>query len=137
MCLLTTNPVVRVTKRERRFWKVLIYQQAYEMYCTPFMGIGVRSGELETQPRDDFEYCSYNFQGTKYYEIEGGAYHLFRTRIGAEIFRKRMGGKNWKNLKVVKAIVPKGTKYITGTYTGLRSLAVKQVIYKFKEDRSW
>ena len=137
MCLTTTNPVVRVTRRKRRFWKVLVYQPAYEMYCTPFIGVGVRSGELETQPRDDFDPSSYNFHGTKYYEIEGGAYHLFRTWIGAQTFKKRMEGKNMRSMKVVRAIVPKGTKYMTGTYNGLRSLVVKRVVYKFKEDRSW
>lgn len=136
MCLTTTNPVVRVTRRKRRFWKVLVYQPAYEMYCTPFMGVGVRSGELETQPRDVFNPSSYNFHGTKLYEIGDGAFHLFSTWIGAQIFKTRMRGKNTGRLKVVRAIVPKGTKYMTGTCNGLRSLAVKQVVYKFKENRS-
>lgn len=132
MCLLTTNPVVRVTRRKRRFWKVLVYQPAYKKYRTPFMGAGVRSGKLETQPRDDFDPISYYFRGTKRYEIGGGAYHLFRTWIGAQMFKTRMRGMNMGRLKVVRAIVPKGTKYMTGTWNGLRSLTVKQVVYKFK-----
>ena len=124
------DPKVREAKRDRRFWKVLLKERDQEYGTTPFRGFNVFPDTLYDQPDDDFDTFSYNSHGTKYYEVEGGSYHLFRTWLGALRFILRC--RYWgKNMVVVKAVVPKGAKYMSGTYNGILSVAVKKVIYKF------
>ena len=65
--------------------------------------------------------------GKRTFCVDGRGYHLFKTWFGAR--------KLWKEItraqdaKIVMAVVPRGTYYISGDYDGCRSVVVKKVKY--------
>ena len=133
MCLITNDPTVKVANRDMTFWKVLRMQEDGS-YRTPYMEMYVQPNALyvEAQEPTDFNMWSCKDEdGVSYYHVENYAYHMFKTFLGALRLKKSFIYQ--RGLRVVRAVVPKGTLYVEGEYDGIKSIAAKKVMYKFKE----
>ena len=129
MCLTTTRLKLRKTRLPRVYWKVLLGNYGGTRKYTPYKGMEVESGVLYEESGWHFDTRVERIDGKRTCCIDGRGYHLGKTWFGAR--------KLWKELtraqdaKIVMAVVPRGTYYISGDYDGCRSVVVKKVKYKF------
>ena len=133
MCLITNDPTVKVANRDMTFWKVIRMQEDGG-YRTPYMDVYVRPNTLyveSVEPTDFKMWSCKDEDGVSYYHVENYAYHMFKTFLGALRLKKSFIYQ--RGLRVVRAVVPKGTLYVEGEYDGIKSIAAKKVMYKFKE----
>ena len=113
------------------FYKVLLkvnYHQENEFYVSPVFGVKAPIGELLSQPKqDEFEY---DVRKNGVIEINGGGFHLFTTKEDAIEWMEYTGLMNMtKDFVVAKAVVPKGTLYVKGTFFHRDSVIAKNVMY--------
>lgn len=129
MCLTTTKLRLRKTRLPRVYWKVLLGNHDDTRRRTPYKGMEVESGVLYEESGWHFDTRVEYIDGRRTFCIDGRGYHLFKTWFGARELWKVLTGA--QDAKIVMAVVPRGTYYITGDYCGCRSVVVKKVKYKF------
>ena len=124
---------VRKTLFPRTYYKVLFrswsgYFQDWQ-YLTPYFNMDVVMGREYRIPDDEeWEFgaappdvpCSY---------VDGGCYHLFRTKDGACRELANRGESGNGRYVIVKAVVSPGTEYIKGEYCGSKCICVRKVKY--------
>ena len=142
MCLFLKTNVLdentfKTAKEDLAFYKVLLYLKNVnvnvedgERYATPYRGMPVKLGELYQDVEPNY-FVTQSTMAPGYERcIFGGGFHLFRDYADALDF-----GEMFSNSRVVRAIVPKGTRYAVGDYKLCRfgrvykSAVAKSVIY--------
>lgn len=129
MCLTTTRLKLRKTRLPRVYWKVLLVGHDGTSKYTPYKGMEVESGVLYEESGWHFDTRVEYIDGQRTFCVDGRGYHLFKTRFGARKLWKKI--PRGQDAKIVKAVVPRGTYYVSGDYCGCRSVVVKKVKYKF------
>ena len=134
MCLFLKKNIpdeetFKTAEKDLTFYKVLLTSD--EGYYTPYRVMLVRFGKLY---QDDDQYYFVTKPGVPEPEYDrrifGGGFHLFRDYVDAVDFSEM-----FKNSRVVKAVVPEGTRYAVGDYKLCRfgreykSVVAKSVIY--------
>jgi len=129
----------RKTRFTRTYYKILDVSQyvhdcwnnetnQYEKvqtYDTPYVGMSVELGkDYEIPENKKWELYGDSVTNKTTY-VEGGCFHLYRTKMGAE-----SDCLNSKSKVIVKAIVPKGTEYIKGWYGFEKCICVRKVRYE-------
>jgi hypothetical protein len=105
MCIIVTKPP-KIAEEDIVAYKVLEIRRKF--LCTPFQSMHIEFNRLYT-----------NKYKEGYYRITSGVYHLFSS-IEDAILLKEHAEKEYANdfnkseFIVVKAIIPKGTKYYIG-----------------------
>ena len=138
MCMaIYGTPKVKKARKDHVFYKVLWELRPGKEYYAPFMETPTTLGKLYSDTKqDEFFFdpwisadpskvgCSVGF----------GGYHLFKEKKGADAcldeLENNWPGATWKKYIVVKAIVPKGTKYVEGYFNDCKSIVAKSVIYE-------
>ena len=54
--------------------------------------------------------------------------YCYKTEDAACLHRLGLGGPRWGNFKLLKLRIPKGTKYVTGTYEGSQTINAEEVL---------
>ena len=132
MCLITKKRTY-VTTRERTFYKVAIYEwdaEDHDLHIyTPFKKNRLVLGKLYKEPTKGFEFHDNHSDNVaittetsvkltdEHKAVYGGGHHLFTRKKDAEDFAVKMD----KNAKVLRAIVPAGTKYVVGKFFAWKS----------------
>ena len=148
MCLtLSQKPVVKTTQKDRTFYKVLIeYDEPTKYYVdggkllsedtsyliTPHRWDKATLGVLNCQKDTEiFPYVHGRAYDEDYYSINEGGFHLYTRKKDAlqDVKDRRFFLRNCHAI-VVKAVVPKGTKYVRGDYGRNPSVCVKKVRYE-------
>ena len=147
MCLEAKRPSKgRFAFRTRTFYKILHHYG--DVWYTPFREEQVKLGELYIQETSDFRWwkgwCGAGRNWAEWWELHGGAYHLFERKKDAEDFLlKQCKAHDWNldDYKVVKAIVPRSSSYVKGFFSGrfhfyansesysYRAIGAKSVMY--------
>ena len=146
MCLVATDWEVKELPEETTFYKVLVCHENIGSYFSPHEYMPIEFGVDYEIPEDtDFDIIAPVTPGEccdKY--VEGGCYHLFVHSDDAYrdaqfltegcmwLYTSPDSNKGEKKYtyRVVKAIVPKGTKYIKGTYGRDEAICVRKVRYE-------
>ena len=138
MCMTINKPLKNVKVRKTLFphtyYKVLFkswseYFQDWQ-YLTPYFNMDVVMDREYRIPDDvEWELSSYTPDGPCSY-VDGGGFHLFRTKRGAMHEFASHGSMGHINYIVVKAVVPPGTEHVKGYYCGEKSIVVRRVKYK-------
>ena len=136
MCLVVDREIFRpsTTRKDEVYYKVArTYATDYygdELFQSPFYNMVIIPGQLYSI-KDDKKWDIYrNILNPCEFMVNGGCYHLYEKREDAE--RLAAGHYGWV---VLKAVVPKGTKYVKG-YTqcgrmgSIPSLAVRKVRFE-------
>ena len=139
MCLYVKkeNFEVRTAEQDLYFYKVLTPSRDGKTFYTPIYHKPVKLGETYEEEGDDFNitrawWLSEVYDSMFDHKIDEGCFHLYETIDGAKEFAF------WfcEGLRIVRAIIPKGTKYAVGftkatVNGGLHpSIVTKKVIYK-------
>ena len=140
MCTLVKNDFkVEVAQEDLVFYKHAIgyaTRKRETYFRTPFRYFDIVPGETYTEI-GLFEPHNYSAKG---FEFGKGWFHLYKD---LEIAKECAGGvissyhKDYPNEPfsvVMKAIVPKGTEFIRGTFCGLDSILTKCVRYELIEE---
>ena len=146
MCLIRKDRTVKVADRDLTFYKVLEDFGDEYTFRTFFRGWGVILNQLYSDENEDFDFKTveassyrdvrdpYPFAcGDYLYKIDGGGFHLYTRKEDAE--RIVNDFKDRSKCVLVKAVIPKGTKYVEGTFDPMSlyaapSICTKRVIYK-------
>ena len=141
MCLRVKDPTkIKTTGKERVFYKILaVVEGKDDFLVTPYIGQGVCLGGTNYTCQDGFDFV----ERRDWFEVTRGGFHLFKNLKDAE------NEARWMNdhfifynghiregcvseYRVYKAIVPKGTTYIEGTFHvfSYPSVVVKEVRYE-------
>ena len=149
MCLMCKDePVVRHTTKERVFYKVLAIGIKMPLgesnLYTPFMSLNVTIGKRYCQNNadtfhyvKDYQYNQFNEKTLRGYTIENGGYHLYKRKKDADDLCDYLNNKyrtnkyTFNDYFVVKAIVPKGTAYVSGEYRDAKCVITKKVRYEY------
>ena len=138
MCLLTNDKKVLTAEKDLTFYKVVKLDKNGK-YFSLFMYDRITIGKLKKQKYiNGFRFIQ-NAYNVFDYRIEAGGYHLFTNLNFAKEYAD---GESWggvRRTKVIKAIVPKGTKYVKGVYNtcfhgNVESVVAKMVIYEELEN---
>ena len=136
MCLLIRKKKVRV---HRALWnitayKILVPSTSYDPnsddsgYMTPFYSMHVKFGELyEQDDKDKLDYFTWKKGKKTFHELDEGVYHLYKWKKDAKDDIENYDYP--EGSIVVKAIIPRGTKYVNGWYGWARAFGAKSVIY--------
>lgn len=143
MCLVATDWEVKELPEETTFYKVLVCHENTGSYFSPHQYMSIKFGVDYESPEDtDFDIIT----PVEHYEryVDGGCYHLFvhsddAYRHAVYLMEKDNWFGNYQSpfacndncsYHVVKAIVPKGTKYIKGCYGADDAICVRKVRYE-------
>ena len=105
-----------VAERDITCYKVFYQKRGYKAIVTPFRQFRMYLKRLYTTKDCDCPYAV-----GKQYIVEGGCFHSFKSRQGANGFiksQKKYDGTKGFYLVAVKCIIPKGSAYYTGTFYG-------------------
>ena len=140
MCLVSKEkPVVKVTEDERVFYKVLATKTTRSWLnpglFTPYMEDKVGLG-VEYSMDDDQGFHEHQDKNNEFYIVGYGGYHVLENECDARYEvdylsdAERECYDTLSGYRVFKAVVPKGTRYISGTYNGMKCAVVKKVRYE-------
>lgn len=106
MCLIVTKPS-KIAKEDIVAYKVLEIRNN-DFLCTPFQSMAIKFNKLYTDGRPE-----------RFHLITFGVYHLFSSIDDAILFREHAeevyaNDFNKSEFIIVKAIIPKNTKYYIG-----------------------
>ena len=136
MCLTVGNLKIEEAQEDLTFYKIVLGREMPDgemAFTTLYRDYHIKLGETYTED-GDFE--------VKYDKIHGGCFHLYER---LEAPQRMCGIKNgydtrWQCLSksqcffvILKAVVPKGTKFVRGTFSGDRSVVAKSVRYELFE----
>jgi len=108
MCLIVKESP-KIAKKDIVAYKVLEYKGG--LIATPFQNMYIKlDRKYVNQALEKIDFCN---------NLSEGVYHLFSSFVDAEMFRayaqkEYSNDFNCSTFKVVKAIIPKGTKYYIG-----------------------
>ena len=135
MCLIVDRKIEKVKPKKslftRSYYKVLYYgldpYDGKKHFMTPYYSMWVSLGNEYEIPKDsEWEMTSLSVGKRMITVVDGGCFHLFRTKKGAEDEYNAIGSGG----VIVKAVVPAGTEYIKGEYCGNKSICVRKVRYE-------
>ena len=123
----------KYAERTMTFFKVLYkYKLDDERgYVTPYFKMPITFGTLYEDPYQNcFTLKPATSGGLSSKAIYDGAYHLFRRLSDAKLEAFGLAETEYMTPVVVKAIVPQGTLYIDGWYSGFEGVCAKSVKYE-------
>ena len=135
MCLTTLGKKELIAEEDLVFYKLLDVSEdifGYKYYYSYYRMSPVVLGEVYRDKYKHFGFRKRIDLGKNLYEVNAGGYHLFKKFEDADRVNKRHGS----NGIIVKAIVPKGTRYVEGIFdygnqdTEANSVVVKVVKYE-------
>lgn len=110
---------VKIAEEDLTFYKVLTTrpEDGHQVYRTFYRNVPIEFGKTYEQEDKIFTVRSDEYKSMLCQRIDENAFHLFATHETALDFIRLNGFNylNWKNA-VCKAIVPKGTRYMTGVF---------------------
>lgn len=144
MCLVAIDWEVKELPAEATFYKVLVCHDNTGSYFSPHQHMPIKFGVDYEIPEDtDFDIVTPVTRCERY--VDGGCYHLFvhsddaYRHVAYLMENDNYWFYNYQSLSacndncsyhVVKAIVPKGTKYIKGHYGVDEAICVRKVRYE-------
>ena len=120
------------------FYKVLVKRTVntvigeFSEYKSPFMWEDAPLGKLLSEKEQDV-FRWQLIQSRMCHELHKGGFHLFKNKDDADEWSYQKLNNEFcpfHGLVVVKAIVPKGTKYVEGKFGPYEAVAVKNVKYE-------
>lgn len=109
-------------------WKYY-YPEAKSEYVTPYRLSPVTLGETYEEEGIRFRFDSVRLPKIgKSYSVHGGGFHLYCDKEDADVASRRLSFG--RDAVVLKAIVPKGTKYVKGVYDEKKCVIAKAVRYE-------
>ena len=145
MCLFTKNKEVLTADEDMTCYKIVyVDKKGTKSY---FQNSPIIYGKLYKKPGNGFRFYIVKGCNLTGYWVEEGGYHLFTTLDDALCYFEYMplskdeltskegalfSINSGARVKIVKAVIPKGTKYVEGTFNGhpMKNICTKAVIYE-------
>ena len=106
-----------------------VYPEVKTDYVTPYRLSPVTLGETYEEEGNRFRFNSARLPKIgKSYSVHGGGFHLYCEKKEADEAARHLSFG--REATVLKAIVPKGTKYVRGVYDEKKCVIAKSVRYE-------